>query len=359
MFYMRKNRFNRHPFITFLLIAFSVILIAEVFLRIVDPDILKFAYNFRQVYRYHDKWYTDFKPNSSTRIELKDSTGSYFFNFIITINEFGFRTYDRKLDSHLRPENQGKIIHAIGDSFTMGWGVNYEASYPAILDFNLPEEYRVLNLGLNGFGTIAATEKSLKIARQFVPDTVIYLATENDYSDDAKAMTHFQRPPIIHKFYGGLNFLRQNFYIISVPFSLYWWIYYKKSIVVNETDFPKNKRIHKFVSHNLEARNGIFKSDPSIGKYSKSALIQYNSFLKRNNINFIVLSHGLGKVSRDIHAFCQENDIDSYLISIPDNFRLSKEGHFNYVGNYNLAKFVLSVLIEKKFVNLKQGYGTN
>ena len=351
---MKGNRFSKHPFITFLLIALSVVLITEALLRIIDPNILKFAYNFRQVYRYHDKWYTDFKPNSSTRIELKDSTGSYFFNFIVTINEFGFRTHDRRLDYHLVPENQQKIIHTIGDSFTMGWGVNYEASYPEILDFNLPEEYRVLNLGLNGFGIIAATEKSLEVAKQFMPDIVIFLATENDYSDDEKAMMYYQRSQVIHKAHAILNFFRQNFYIASVPFALYWWAYYKKSIVVNETDFPSKKRIYSLIPENFKIRNDFIESNPSIGRHSKSALIKYSEFLKEHNIHLIVLSHGSGTVSKDIYAFCQENDIDSYCISVPENFRLLKEGHFNYVGNYKLAQFIIDILVEKELINLKK-----
>ena len=351
-FSMKENRFNKHPLITFLVMALCLALITEVFLRVIDPHILKFAYDFRQTYRYHHKWYTDFNPNSSTRIVLKDSKGSYFFNFVITINELGFRTHDRKLDSHLVPKSKEKIIHAIGDSFTMGWGVNYGASYPAILDFNLPEEYRVLNLGLNGYGVIAATEKSLKIARRFMPDIVIYLATENDYSDDEKAMTHVKRSKMIHKSYDILNFLRQNSYMASVPFALYWWTHYRQTIDINEDDFPQEKCLHRFVPENFKIRDDIVASDPSMGRHSKPALMKYNAFLKKNNIPFIVVSHDSGKVSKDIHAFCQENGIDSYWISTPGNFRLSKEGHFNYVGNYKLVQFLLNILEERKLINV-------
>ncbi|MCP4578108.1 MAG: hypothetical protein GY846_17685 [Deltaproteobacteria bacterium] len=356
---MTNNRFNRHPLLSFLLIAFFLVLIAEVFLRLIDPDILKFAYNFRQTYQYHEKWYTDFQPNASARIALKDSSGSYFFNFILTINEFGFRSHDRKLDSHLIPGNDEKIIHTIGDSFTMGWGVNYQESYPAILDFNLPEKFRVLNLGLNGFGTIAATEKSRMISRQFMPDIVVYLATENDYEDDEKAMAHSKKPWIIHKTYDVLNFLRHNTYLASVPFALYWWTYYRKSIEIGDADFPESKQIHNFVNENLSISKEKYSSDPSMGIYSKSVLLEYNGFLKKKKIPFIILCHGAGKVSKDIFAFCRENGIDSYLIKIPKNFRLNKEGHFNFVGNFRLAHLIRSLLFEKKLVVLKQGLEKN
>lgn len=327
-----------------------MILIAEVFLRLIDPDILKFAYNFRQTYQYHEKWYTDFQPNSSARIALKDSSGSYFLNFILTINEFGFRSHDRKLDSHLLPGKDEKMIHAIGDSFTMGWGLNYHESYPAILDFSLPKKFRVLNLGLNGFGTIAATEKSRMIFEQFTPEVVIYLATENDYADDEKAMAHSKKPLIIHKVYDFLNLLRHNTYIASVPFALYWWTYYRKSIEVNDKDFPETKLIHKFVNEDFSIINEEYSSDPSVGHHSKSALLEYSDFLKKRGIPFIVLCHGGGKVTRDIFGFCRENHIESYLLEIPKSFRLKNEGHFNLVGNYKLAHFIHGILLKKQVV---------
>lgn len=347
---MKKNRFRKHPVLSALLVVFLLAILIELCLRMVDPDILDFAYHFRQVYQYHDRWYTNFNPGASSTIRLKDSTGSYFFNFIVTVNEFGFRTYDRKLDYTLKGNKKEKIIHAIGDSFTMGWGVNYEVSYPALLEFYLPCNYRVLNLGLNGFGTIAATEKSEEVSQYFMPDAVVYLATENDYDDDDKASVHSRKSHVIHALYDALNFLRQHTYIASTPFALYWWLYYKELIKVEPSDFPEKKTFHKFVSDNFKVLDLKTKQIKSKGKHSKLALSKYSSFLKKKGILFIVISHGQGPVSRDIHAFCKENGIDSYLVSIPKSLRLNKEGHFNYLGNYKFAILVRNILREKGFI---------
>ena len=332
----------------------------ELCLRMVNPAILDFAYHFRQVYQYHDRWYTDFDPGASSTIRLKDSTGSYFFNFIVTVNEFGFRTYDRKLDYSLKKKGEEKIIHAIGDSFTMGWGVNYEASYPALLEFNLPQNYRVLNLGLNGYGAIAATEKSEEIARHFMPDAVVYLATENDYNDDDLASVHSKKSKIIHALYDALNFFRQHTYIASAPFALYWWLRYKEMIKVKPSDFAEKKSFHKFIADNFKILNNKTKHNPLKGKNSKSALIKYASFLKERGIPLIVISHGQGPVSKDIHAFCKESGIDAYWVSVPASLKLKKEGHFSYLGNHKFAVFVENILKKKGFIqnNTAKGQST-
>lgn len=75
---MKKNRFSKHPFASLLMTFFFLSFLIETILRIANPDILEFAYNFRQVYKYHDNWYTDFDPDTSSLIRLKDSSGSYF-----------------------------------------------------------------------------------------------------------------------------------------------------------------------------------------------------------------------------------------------------------------------------------------
>ncbi len=346
----KNNRFSKHPVASSLMILFFLSVLIEVILRIANPDILEFAYNFRQVYKYHDNWRTDFEPNTSSLLRLKDSSGSYFFNFIITVNEFGFRTYDRKLDYNLvRGENE-KIIHTIGDSFTMGWGVNYEASYPAILEFMAPSDYRVLNLGLNGYGTIGATEKSLEISKVFFPDIVIYLATENDYVDDDKASTYSGHPYLIHRVFDLLNFFRQHTYSASSPFALKWWLYFRHSISVTDNDFPKHKTSYISIENDFKLLSTDHKSDPNIGANSKNALLRYNNYLSQRKVPFIVLSHGVGKVSRDINAFCKEHGISSYLVEVPKDLKLIKEGHFNQIGNYKMALLIYKILKARNLI---------
>jgi hypothetical protein len=341
---MKKNRFKKRPVISTLLVLFLTAVLIEILLRIINPVILEFTYNFRKAYVYHKSRYTDFTPSTSTLIRLKDLKGNYFLNFILTINELGFRTYDRGLENKLQKNTGEKIIHAVGDSYTMGWGVNYEASYPAILEFMLPSEYRVLNLGLNGYGTIGATEKSLEISEIYSPDFVVYLATENDYDDDIKASVHSKRSYIVHKGYDVLNWFRKHSYLVSTPFALKWRIYYSKSITVSDHNFPREKVSFRLNEDSIRLLDYNGSSNPEIGKESKQALLNYNNYLTRHNVPFVVISLGTGNVSKDIYAFCNEQGIKSYLIEIPEKFKLIKEGHFNYIGNYKFSNFIFNLI---------------
>jgi hypothetical protein len=162
------NRLRKHPVLRLVISCLLSLLFVEICLRIADPSILDFGYSFRRINRYHPRWLVDYESNSSAWMRLRGSGNVYYQNFLITINEHGFRCWDRALDNNISKIPEGaKVIHAIGDSFTQGWGLNYEASYPAVLDFILPDRIRVLNLGVNGFGTIGATEKSMELWDRF------------------------------------------------------------------------------------------------------------------------------------------------------------------------------------------------
>lgn len=78
-----ENRVERRPWVAWLIVAGVILAATEFGLRIAAPDVLEFAYDFRQVYRYHDSWYTD---------------------------------------------QQASFIYAVGDSFTVGSGPNSGAA---------------------------------------------------------------------------------------------------------------------------------------------------------------------------------------------------------------------------------------
>jgi len=226
------NRFERKRWLAWLIVAAIALVGAELVLRFTEWDIVKFAYDYRQVFRYHDRWYTDYEPATSTHIRLPADQG-YILNFLVTVNQHGFRSTDLPVEHHDENRANIKYIHAIGDSFTMGWGVNYESSYPAQLDTQLSPEYDVLNLGLNGFGAIGATEKSLEVEQRFPPAYAIYLATANDYDDDHIATVYAQRPWLVHRLMDLINLLRRTTYMATVPFAVRWWIYYRDAQVAS------------------------------------------------------------------------------------------------------------------------------
>jgi lysophospholipase L1-like esterase len=90
------------------------------------------------------------------------------------------------------PSPEAELVVLLGDSYTFGWGVDTEETYPAFLDERLAAEsgsaVRVLNLGVGGYGL---TQASLRLARWVArhPEArvraVAWLHSHNDMSDEA------------------------------------------------------------------------------------------------------------------------------------------------------------------------------
>lgn len=100
------------------------------------------------------------------------------FNCEAINNSLGFR--DREFDLNKRAKVR---VLAIGDSFTFGWGVNIEQSWPKVLESNLRSkgyDVEIANLGEPG----AAPNKYADIAERAVPllkpDLIIVGVTQGD-----------------------------------------------------------------------------------------------------------------------------------------------------------------------------------
>jgi hypothetical protein len=228
----------------------------------------------------------------------------------------------------------------------MGWGTTYESSWPAQLDFMLPDSIRVLNLGLNGYGTIGAMGKSRKLSADFPPDALVYLVTSNDYNDDDSAYRYSRMPVFIKRAYDFFNVMRHHSYTVSLPYALRWWLYYSACLDASESDFVSGKQMCQSNPDTLIFKDTTMHSNRELGKHSKTALLETSMRYKSKNIPFIVLFHGdsSGFDTQDYLSFCRENGIEAYWVDIPESFRLRKDGHFNHLGNYRMAEFVKGIL---------------
>jgi hypothetical protein len=82
-------------------------------------------------------------PNLSQRLDHHLG-----FSFLVTTDEYGNRITDYSLKND--SDNKKKLIWAIGDSLTMGWGVNDKDSFPFLLS-NLG--WNVVNLASDSIGS--------------------------------------------------------------------------------------------------------------------------------------------------------------------------------------------------------------
>jgi len=100
------------------------------------------------------------------------------FSYHVTTNSLGFR--DREFD--LRRTEKTRIL-AIGDSFTFGWGIEADQTWPKVLEQGLEAagyKVEVANLGRPGgffFNDTATTEKAIPLLK---PDLIILGVLQGD-----------------------------------------------------------------------------------------------------------------------------------------------------------------------------------
>ncbi len=102
------------------------------------------------------------KPNATSRYWMTNKlTGETFFDSLVHTNALGFRATST---GGMAPK--GGIV-AIGDSWTFGYAVNYEESFPAHLGQILGQP--VVNMGVPAYGSAQAVLLFERYLRELKP----------------------------------------------------------------------------------------------------------------------------------------------------------------------------------------------
>jgi peptidoglycan/LPS O-acetylase OafA/YrhL len=118
-------------------------------------------------------------PNRSTQLRYNN------YDYIVKTNSLGFASSGIDLTS--KPANEKRIM-IIGDAFSMPEGMEYEFSYPFLLENALRDEYKnlninVINAGVTGYGPIEEYAQLKKFIDTLKPDVVVNQFFVNEYSD--------------------------------------------------------------------------------------------------------------------------------------------------------------------------------
>jgi len=114
----------------------------------------------------------------------------------VRINSDGFR--EDKDYPVSKPKDVKRIV-IMGDSYTFGWGVEIEDSWPKVFERMLNENsdkvrYEVLNFGVPGYNIAHEVELYLTKAKKYDPDYVIFASLSNDlinFTQDKKESESF------------------------------------------------------------------------------------------------------------------------------------------------------------------------
>jgi hypothetical protein len=106
-------------------------------------------------------------PNATSCLSLKNTlTGEVFFDSTIYTNNLGFR--DVAANKVVRTGS----IAFIGDSWTFGYGVNFEQSFPHVLSKEL--SIPIINMGVPAYGAGSTYQLFLRHYQELKPTTVVY-----------------------------------------------------------------------------------------------------------------------------------------------------------------------------------------
>jgi len=339
------GRFERHPRLTGAGLLVGALVALELGLRLFAPVPLRFAHAMRELHGYSRVSRVDLRPSQSARLRIDRSDGTPLFDFRLTTGAEGFRL----VEDEPAPRAE-RYVHAIGDSYTMGWGVDARASYPARLAELVGPGLGVLNLGVDGFGAIGATAKSRALADRYPPSAAVYLFSPNDPEDDAQAWAVSHRTMPSHVLHEAFHALRRSSYVAGIPFALRYGLQFRAGPARPGTSGIKPGTIQTggpiefFDPASLLLPEPAALPPPQADAPTFAALLEYREFLKHRGARLVVLVLSNQASSLQAYRFCKEQGIEAQLFDVAPSMRIPDEGHFNAAGNGAVAALVARLL---------------
>jgi lysophospholipase L1-like esterase len=337
------GRFERHPRLTGAGLLAGALVALELALRLFAPVPLRFAHAMREVHGYSRVARVDLRPSQSARLRIEPRGGEPLFDFRITTGSDAFRIVEGEDEAAPRA---ARYVHAIGDSYTMGWGVDAPLSYPAQLARRLGPGLAVLNLGVDGFGAIGATAKSRALADSYPPAVAVYLFCPNDLDDDVQAAAVARRGKAAHAAYEAFDALRRASYLAGVPFALRYRLQFRAGAAGTET---RQTGTEPNQTETTLEPTRLLLPEPAAPPAPQerptfAALREYRDFLETRGARLVVLVLSNQHESLMAYRFCKEQGIEAHLFDVPPGMRIPDEGHFNALGNATVAALVEQLL---------------
>lgn len=345
---------QRRPTPLYKKLAISVVtlivltILTEVALRLIDPQPMNLVYNARQVYCYTNWQRADLRPNRQATLVQTRTDGTDLLRFTMSTNELGMRNQG-PTDRLVSPKSQTArtVVHCIGDSLTMGWGVDDDQTYPAFLSRSLDDSHLVLNVGMQGYGILAAAEKSRRIAEIYQPNVVLYVFCPNDFDDDPHTQVVQSRSSAHHAMWYGIDFAREYTYVANIPWALQ---------VAFGTREARSRPAPVFDNSELKPtqakRDEILQSAAAmapIHNFTTEALVKLAEQYRQSQTRFVVIVTLWNQESLGIVRCCLDHSIEMVLFPmVDDRLSIPDDGHFSVEGNRLLAEYLCQEVFRTK-----------
>lgn len=326
---MKKNK-NKKVILFFLTAAscIAALAIAELIFRTVAPEYIEFQ--------------NSFIPSETTIITLKSNIQRSLIHpanheppFYISTNSMGLRS-NQEITFSL-PENTKRIV-CLGDSYTFGFGVEDNETYPFYLQERLNEgthgagwRYQVINAGFaSGVATDAQYLYLKKKGVKFSPEIVtLGFCIANDFIDMSKNKWVHGKDGKLEKIFNPESrkipdFIKRTAIYVAL-----------KTLLLEKRIEPKN--VEPINVGMMERAKFLFKEIKALGneKGFKFILIMIPPIKLLNNNS----ADGYDERIKELTFFCQQNEIPYIDLSTELNTSHIFPGkvHFNKKGNIKVA----------------------
>jgi len=302
-------------------------------------------------------------PNKTTRLKYNN------YDYILRTNSLGFASPEINLA--IKDTNSLRIF-LIGDAFTMPEGMEYEYSYPALLEQNLKKIYptkkiEVINGGVTGYGPnemLAELKKYIDVVK---PDIVINEFFINEFEEinltkeeRQKSIGFFVKDKFYSKYipvqlclHLGKNYRK----IFNLPDrkSNYWKsllpLYEKKSIYYSDSVINKLDKFFSSVDSLKNQKHFAYYLlyVPGQIEVSLPQHIDYYPYMVNieDSTKFdFEISHAI------IRTICDKNKIElwdtkEYLVKSPvQPLYYTESWHWNKEGHITIADYITNKLIK-------------
>lgn len=270
--------------------------------------------------QYHKDLFYTLKPGKSTFDNLEFST-SY------AVNSMGLRDQEEDLT---RPE-----IIFLGDSFTMGWGVEQDESYPELLENKL--QRKGLNASISSYGTAREHLLFQKTDHQNCQLLVLQYCSNDEEENEYYVQSDFNFKPSSKKVYRGRCFydkINGAYYAFKYSFSIFKYsigvILAKVKPRITIKEIPAIENLHKILQliraeytgpiilFNLEShRTSVTiyqqfvqyfkaKSEPNLYLFNAAAFLGEEDYF---NIDDHLNLDGHQKLAKELHVFIEKHEL--------------------------------------------------
>lgn len=295
----------------------------------------------RRTFGYEEWWRRVLRPEVSERYVMRRDDGTPIFDFLVETDALGLRR--SRPQEPPAPDHEGqrrRVVACIGDSMTMGWGVDAEDSYPEQLQAMLGPRDLVLNVGQFGFGLMAAIEKFRRVDAVHRADVVLWIPVSNDLEEDPIFLAHARRSGFRHALGRATHFAQRHSHLFNVVPALIWSTRFRGRVQLAEAE--DRGAFGASLSHEewLAAAAAALAADHPTAR----ALLDFSAACAAEGRDFRVVFTQSDPESLQLGRLCLDRGIPFLAAPVPWEGRIRNDWHFNPEGCRAVAGVVAEAI---------------